>query len=170
MFYKIKDLPIKVINGGTPSTANPNYWNGDIPWITPKDLSNHNSRYISKGERFITKEGLNNSSAKLLPKNTILLTSRAPIGYLALAEQMVSTNQGFKSLVCDDKVILPLYMFYNLSTKISDLINISSGSTFLELSKDSLEKFEINIHDFSTQQHIVDIRGINYDTIWNLHF
>ena len=73
-----------VIGGGTPSTKNPNYWDGNIPWISPKDLSNNKDKYISNGERFITQVGLEKSSAKLLPVNSLLFSSRAPIGYLAI--------------------------------------------------------------------------------------
>ena len=91
---KLEDVG-DVIGGGTPSTKNYDFWNGNIPWLTPKDLSGYNNRYISKGERNITKQGLQNSSTKMLPKGTVLLTSRAPIGYLAIAENEVCTNQGF---------------------------------------------------------------------------
>lgn len=80
------------------------YWNGEIAWITPKDLANHSGRYISRGERNITKEGLENSSTKLMPINSVLFTSRAPIGYVAIAKNQVCTNQGFKSLVCKDSI------------------------------------------------------------------
>ncbi len=90
----------EIIGGGTPSTKIEEYWNGNISWITPKDLSNYDRKYIFSGERNITEEGLNNSSAKLLPKGTILFTSRAPIGYIAIAGKELCTNQGFKSLIC----------------------------------------------------------------------
>ncbi len=153
--YKISALG-NIISGGTPSTNNSNYWDGTIPWITPKDLSNNKSKYISNGERYITQEGLNHSSAKLLPKNSVLLSSRAPIGYLALAKNELCTNQGFKSIICNEKV-LPEYLYYLLQTKVDDLISISSGSTFLELSKTAFENYEINIHDRTMQKHIVDI-------------
>ena len=153
--YKMKEIG-NIISGGTPSTNNPSYWDGDIPWITPKDLSKNTDRYIYNGERNITIEGLNNSSAKIVPYNTVLLSSRAPIGYLALAGTKLCTNQGFKSIICNDKTILPEYLYYLLKTKIDDLINISSGSTFLELSKTSFENYEINIHNKDIQQHIVN--------------
>ena len=87
-----------VVGGGTPSTKESSYWNGDVPWLTPKDLSGYNERYISRGERNISEEGLDNSSAVLLPASSILLTSRAPIGYVAIAKKPIATNQGFKSL------------------------------------------------------------------------
>ena len=105
---RINDIA-EVIAGGTPSTTVADYWDGNISWITPNDLSSHKERYISRGERSITRLGLNNSAAKILPKNTILMTTRAPIGYLAIAENEVSTNQGFKNLVCDGKQVNYLF-------------------------------------------------------------
>ena len=88
-----------IVSGGTPSTKNEDYYGNEIPWITPKDLSGYYSKYISKGERSITKLGLEKSSAKLLPKGTILFSSRAPIGYVAIAQEDLCTNQGFKNIV-----------------------------------------------------------------------
>ncbi len=159
--FKIEQLG-KIISGGTPSTTNENYWNGEVIWITPKDLSKNKSKYIYTGERNITKDGLDNSSAKLLPANSVLLSSRAPIGYLAIAGCELTTNQGFKSIICDESIVLPEYLYYYLSTRIDELISISSGSTFLELSKSSFENFELNIHSIQDQQHIVDIQRENY--------
>lgn len=155
--YKMKEIG-DIISGGTPSTSNPSYWDGNISWITPKDLSKNTERYIYQGDRNITNEGLNNSSAKLVPFNTVLLSSRAPIGYLALAGNELCTNQGFKSIICNESIVLPKYLYYLLKTKIDDLIGISTGSTFLELSKTALENYEINIHDIKIQQHIVNIQ------------
>ena len=159
--FKIEQLG-KIISGGTPSTTNEKYWNGEVIWITPKDLSKNKSKYIYTGERNITKDGLDNSSAKLLPANSVLLSSRAPIGYLAIAGCELTTNQGFKSIICDESIVLPEYLYYYLSTRIDELISISSGSTFLELSKSSFENFELNIHSIQDQQHIVDIQRENY--------
>ena len=169
---KIKELG-KIISGGTPSTANENFWDGELIWITPKDLSKNKSKYIFNGERNITQDGLEHSSAKLLPVNSVLLSSRAPIGYLAIAGCELTTNQGFKSIICDDSIVLPEYLYYSLSTKIADLISISYGSTFLELSKSSFENFELSIHSIQEQQHIVDIICsiiLNYFLIYQLLF
>ena len=89
-----------VVGGATPSTKDSsNYDNGNIAWITPKDLSNYQDRYISCGERNITEKGLSSCSTQLLPRHSVLFTSRAPIGYVAIAENEVCTNQGFKSVV-----------------------------------------------------------------------
>ena len=153
--YKIKDIG-NIVSGGTPSTTIPSYWDGNVSWITPKDLSKNTNRYIYHGERNITDKGLNNSSAKIVPINTVLLSSRAPIGYLALSGKELCTNQGFKSIVCNETIVLPKYLYYLLNTKVNDLISISTGSTFLELSKSALENYEICIHDKVTQQHIVN--------------
>ena len=89
-----------VVGGATPSTKKEeNYINGDIAWITPKDLSNHSGRYIAEGERNITELGLKSCSAQILPVGSVLFSSRAPIGYIAIAENEVCTNQGFKSVI-----------------------------------------------------------------------
>ena len=160
----IKDIA-EVVNGSTPSTKENSYWDGTIPWITPKDLSAFSGRYISSGERNITKEGYQSCSTTLVPKNTILLTSRAPIGYLAIAKNDLCTNQGFKSLICNQSRILPLYMFYWLSTKIEFLKSISGGATFKELSKTSLENVVMDLPNIVQQQHIVDTIGSVDDLI-----
>src|SRR3989339_1472499 len=93
-----------IVGGGTPSTKESLYWNGDIPWITPKDLSNYNSVWIERGGKSITQIGFKNSSARLLPPNSILFSSRAPIGYIVINKIPVTTNQGFKSLIPKDNV------------------------------------------------------------------
>ena len=92
----------KIVGGGTPSTVIASYWDGVIPWITPKDLSGYKDMYISSGRRNISDLGLKESSTKIVPKGTVLFTSRAPIGYMAIASQPVCTNQGFKSLVLNE--------------------------------------------------------------------
>ena len=94
--YKLGEIA-EIVGGGTPDTSNKEYWGGNIPWLTPKDLTGYNKIFISSGERFITEEGLDNSSTKLLPQGTVLLSSRAPIGYVAIASNPICTNQGFKS-------------------------------------------------------------------------
>ena len=154
-----------IINGSTPSTADPNNWDGDIPWITPKDLSTFHQRFIHRGERNITEAGYNSCSTTMVPKGTVLLTSRAPIGYLAIADNPMCTNQGFKSLVCDESQIIPLYLYYWLSTKVEYLKGISGGATFKELSKTTLENVEIALPSIAEQRHIVGTIGSVDDLI-----
>lgn len=155
MNYKIKDIS-EVINGATPSTTNLEFWNGDIVWITPKDLTNFKNRYIYFGRINITKAGYDSCSTKLLPKGTILLSSRAPIGYVAIAGAELCTNQGFKSIICNKNIVNNKYLYYWLITKTNYLQQISSGATFKELSKDNLENVIINLPPLANQQHIVD--------------
>lgn len=152
---KIADCA-NVIGGGTPSTSVSEYWDGDISWITPKDLSNYNSRYISEGERNISKEGLKYSSARLLPKGTVLLTSRAPIGYLAIAAKDVCTNQGFKSLVMQNGNI-PEFFYYLLKNNKDKLLQHGSGTTFMEINGATVKSLEFNIPSIPTQKRIADI-------------
>ena len=109
----IADLGM-VVGGATPSTKDPeNYDGGMIPWITPKDLSNYSDRYISRGERSITERGLNGCSTQLMPRHSVLFTSRAPIGYIAIADNEVCTNQGFKSVVPNEQTDY-LFLYYLL--------------------------------------------------------
>lgn len=155
MNYKIKDIS-EIINGATPSTSVPEYWNGDIEWITPKDLTNFSGRFIFQGHAQITKVGYNSCSTKLVPPGTILLSSRAPIGYLAIAGTTVCTNQGFKSIICNKNLVYNMYLYYWLQTRVEYLQSISSGATFKELSKDNLENVQIDLPSLGEQHHIVN--------------
>lgn len=147
----------EIIAGGTPSTKINEYWNGKISWITPKDLSNYKGRFISKGERSITEEGLNNSSAVLMPKNSILFTSRAPIGYVAIAEKELCTNQGFKSFVCDEQKCYYKYMYYWFLNNVETIKSKANGSTFQEVSGKVMKNIEIELPDMKTQINIGNI-------------
>lgn len=142
--WEIKQLGdiTEVVAGGTPSTQKAEYWDGDIPWITPKDLSNYTFKYIAKGERCITEEGLKGSSAKLMPKDTVLFTSRAPIGYVAIAQNEISTNQGFKNFICGEK-ILPDYLYYYLKNNKAYVESLAAGATFKEISATTTKKIKI---------------------------
>lgn len=147
----------KVVGGGTPKTKIEEYWNGDISWITPKDLSGYSDRFIYKGERSITQVGLENSSAKLLPKGTVLFSSRAPIGYVAIAGKDMSTNQGFKSIVCNEKVTYNLFLYYLMKHKKTDIEMIAGGSTFKEVSGKVVKEFKIQIPPLTEQKAIANI-------------
>lgn len=133
----------KVISGGTPSTTKQEYFCKDgIAWITPKDMADTDNKYIRHGQIDITEEGLNKSSANLMPKGSILLTSRAPIGYLGIADNEICTNQGFKSIVpnnMDERE----YIYYTLLFMVPYLKNLGTGSTFAELSKEILSQVDI---------------------------
>lgn len=153
---KIADIA-DVVAGGTPSTNNSEFWNGNIGWITPADLSGYKYRYIANGARNISNAGLNNSSAYLLPKNTILLSSRAPIGYVAIAEKELATNQGFKNLICDDTQVDYRFMYYWLQLNADALKSFASGATFPELSAGTVKKIKVTLPDMATQNRIADI-------------
>ena len=154
----------EVIGGGTPKTNVEEYWNGDIPWVTPKDLSNYPKRHISRGERNISQQGLVNSNAKLLAKGTVLLTTRAPIGYLAIASNNVSTNQGFKSLK-PKQGTNGLFLFYLLKNNIDYLKTQANGSTFQELSSLTLKSLSFLFPSLSEQKIIAHILGTLDDKI-----
>lgn len=151
--YKLGDVA-QIIGGGTPSTTKEEYWNGEIGWLTPRDLTGYSFKYISKGERNITEEGLKNSSARLMPEGTVLMTSRAPIGYLAIAGDELCTNQGFKSFIVNEDKINNEYLYYLLKSNIDRIKSLGTGSTFAEVSASILKSFEIEIPDLPTQKEI----------------
>jgi len=134
----------EIVSGGTPKTSVKEYWNGNISWLTPKDFSNKNYKYWNKGERNITKEGLKNSSAKLLPKGTVLFTSRAPIGYVGISDTNLCTNQGFKNIIVNEENSNE-FIYYLLKFITPQIINIAGGSTFKEISATALRDFEVYI-------------------------
>ncbi|MHC1750579.1 MAG: restriction endonuclease subunit S [Cellulosilyticaceae bacterium] len=132
-----------IVAGGTPSTKNEEYYDGNIPWITPRDLSGYSKKFISKGERSITELGLQKSSAKLMPKNTVLFSSRAPIGYVVISNCEVCTNQGFKSIVCDENKISYNYIYWLLKIEKEKIESVASGSTFKEVSGKTMKEYKI---------------------------
>ena len=138
----ISDLG-QVVGGSTPSKANNDYYtDGGIPWITPKDLSVNRDKYIGRGAIDITEAGLRNSSAQVIPKGTVLFSSRAPIGYIAIAKNNVTTNQGFKSVVPHAGVGSE-FIYYMLKWITPDIENRASGSTFKEISGGEMKKVPI---------------------------
>lgn len=139
-----------VVGGGTPSKKVEEYYTNDgIAWITPKDLSNDKSKFITHGETDITDLGLAKSSATLMPRGSVLFSSRAPIGYIAIADGQVSTNQGFKSIVPFDNVGTA-YVYYFLKENLSAIENVASGSTFKEVSGGTMKNFPAVIPDDDT--------------------
>ena len=131
-----------VVGGSTPSKAKPEYYTQKgIAWLTPKDLSNHPAVYSSRGEIDITEEGYNSTSTKLMPKGTVLFTSRAPIGYISIAQNDICTNQGFKSLVPRKAGTCFLYCFLKYVTP--EIENKSTGSTFKEASGALMKSLQV---------------------------
>lgn len=154
--YRLNEIG-DIVSGGTPSTKNEDYYGNEIPWITPKDLSGYDSKYISKGERSITKLGLEKSSAKLLPKGTILFSSRAPIGYVAIAQENLCTNQGFKNIVCNPEVVHNEFIYYRMKLAKEELESVAGGSTFKEVSGKVMKEFKVKLPSIEAQKKIVDI-------------
>lgn len=142
---------VKIVGGGTPSINNPSYWNGDIPWFTPSDITNYRSKYIFNSNRYITHAGLKHSSALLLPKGTILLCTRATIGEMSILAIEGATNQGFQNLVSQNKVETD-FLYYALMQNKNNIIAKAKGSTFLEISKNELGKIQISIPNDRNEQ------------------
>lgn len=139
-----------VVGGSTPSKAKPEYYTeSGIAWITPKDLSNNKSKFVSHGENDITELGLRNSSASIMPEGTVLFSSRAPIGYIAIAAGEVTTNQGFKSVVPKPEIGTPFVYFF-LKNTLPVIEGMASGSTFKEVSGSTIKNVPAVIPDAET--------------------
>ena len=151
----INDLAV-VIGGGTPDTTVKSYWDGKIQWFTPSEIGK--TKYVDSSLRTITEDGLNNSSAKRLPPNTILLSSRATIGECSLSLRECATNQGFQSLV--SKKCNVDFLYYLIQTKKNDLIRKSCGSTFLEISANEVRKIQVSIPSDVEQQKIAGLLSL----------
>lgn len=157
---KIADLGT-VIGGATPSTKKLEYYEkGSIAWITPKDLSTFRGRYIRRGERNITELGLKSCSTQLLPKNTVLFSSRAPIGYIAIAENELCTNQGFKSVIPNENTD-PLFLYYLLKYNKNKIESMGSGTTFKEISGNTMKNIVVSVpRDKKVQEQISSMLGV----------
>ena len=154
--FKISEIG-QVVGGGTPPTSITEYYGGNIPWLSPKDLSTHKGRYIKHGERNLSELGLSNSGAKLMPAGTVLLSSRAPIGYLAIAANDICTNQGFKSIIPDKKLVNSEFLYYYLKCHIEEIKDLGSGTTFAEISGKVLENYEVFLPELDVQRQIAHI-------------
>ena len=139
---KLVDDIAEVFNGATPSTTDGQNYGGDIVWITPKDLSDQKHKFVYYGERNISQTGYDSCSTHLLPINTILMSSRAPIGLLAIAKTELCTNQGFKSFV-PKKDSMAAYLYYYLQIHIKQIEQLGTGTTFKEVSREDVLKFPI---------------------------
>jgi type I restriction enzyme, S subunit len=153
-----------IIGGGTPSTTDPAYWNGAIPWATPTDITALTGRYIAQTEKTITDAGLSNSGARLLPPQSLLMTSRATIGKCAINSIPMATNQGFASLVCNNKLLVD-YAYYLITSHCHELSRLASGSTFIELSKKAFQDFTVLVPPTEEQQKIATILASVDDAI-----
>jgi type I restriction enzyme S subunit len=144
----------EIVSGGTPSTKIPEYWGGDIFWITPADLSGFTRRSIYQGKRTISESGLKNSSTRLIPEGSVLFSSRAPIGYVAIAGNKVCTNQGFKSIIPNTSITSE-YLYYFLYASKQSIKDIASGTTFKEISLDAFSQLQIPLPPLPEQRSIV---------------
>ena len=135
---------ISVKGGTTPSTTRSEFWNGNINWTSPRDLSNNNSLFLFNTERKITEKGLKQIGSGLLPVGTVLLSSRAPIGYLVITEIPVAINQGYIAIICD-KFFSNYFIYLWVKKNLDTIVNAANGSVFLEISKSTFKELEITI-------------------------
>ena len=146
----------EVIGGGTPSTAIAEYWDGNIVWLTPTEVTSQDGKLISDSIRKITDLGFRNSGAQMLPKETVILTSRASVGYVALSGIDLCTNQGFQSLVPKESVLAKFLMFW-IQQNRPEFESRSAGSTFKEISKSNVKSIKLELPPLPEQKIIVEI-------------
>ena len=144
----------EVVSGSTPKTTNESYWGGENKWITPAELSS-DTYVITKTDRYLTDEGVKSCSLRKLPKNTVLLTSRAPIGKVAIAGTEMYCNQGFKNIICNETV-RPKYLFYLLKNNVRYLEYLGRGATFKEISKSIVENVKIPLFPIQEQDRFIE--------------
>lgn len=152
---KLEDVA-EVCGGSTPSRREPAYFGGGICWATPTDVTALNSLYIHGTKESLTQLGLDSSSAKLMPAGAVLLTSRATIGFTTVSKVPISTNQGFVNFVCGPKLV-PEYLAYWLRTQKPKMLQQAGGTTFKEIGRGALRKFEIPLPSMAEQMRVVDL-------------
>ncbi len=162
--YRLSEIGT-IVGGATPSTFNVAYYGGNIPWLTPKDLSNFHGRYVDRGERNITEDGLKSCSAQLLPTGSVLFSSRAPIGYVAIAKNPIATNQGFKSVIPNPDKVECLFLYYLLIYNKGNIEAMGSGTTFKKVSGATMKNIEVVIPSLEEQKRIAAILGALDDKI-----
>ena len=133
-----------IVGGATPSTKNTSFYDGNIPWLTPKDLSVNSNMYILRGERNITEAGFKSCSCKMLPKGSVLFSSRAPIGYVAITANDMCTNQGFKSVIPNEETDSE-FLYYLLKYNKDNIASQGSGTTFAEVSGKTMKEIEVMV-------------------------
>jgi type I restriction enzyme S subunit len=146
----------EVVGGGTPSTTKEEFWDGDVIWLTPTEVTAIDGKVISDSKRKITQAGLRSSGARILPRGTVILTSRASVGFVALAGTELTTNQGFQSLIPSESVDGVFLMFW-IQMNRSEFESRSAGSTFKEISKSNVKSIAINLPPLVEQKRIVDL-------------
>jgi len=151
----------ETLGGGTPSTKVSEYWDGDITWVVPTDITNNNSLVLLESERKITEKGLRKSSAKLVPAETILMTSRASVGFFAVMDHEVCTNQGFINIVPHDSQSR-MYLLFNLLSRVNEIRSNAKGATYPEISKGRFREMDIIIPG---NTHVSQFGTIAYDVI-----
>jgi type I restriction enzyme, S subunit len=154
----------KVVSGGTPSTDRSDYWDGDVIWVTPKDLGRPRNIEIDSAERSITAHGLESSSARLLPAGTVLLSSRAPIGHVGIAASPLATNQGFKNIIGSERVC-SRFLFHMLRGSIDELVAEGRGNTFLEIPGKIVKAFQIPLPPLPVQKAVASFLDAFYERI-----
>jgi len=152
--FKLSDI-CEIVSGATPKTEKAEYWNGDICWVTPAELSKLDDIFIGNTARKITPEGLKSCAASLLPVNSVLFSSRAPIGHIAINSIPMATNQGFKSFIVNSEIVEPIYLYYWLNQNREMLQNMGVGATFKELSKSLISSVIISLPSIETQRSFV---------------
>lgn len=159
----------RVDTGSTPSTRNEDYWDGEIPWLTPKEITGlSDSLFVSQTERTITEIGLASCSAKLLPPGTVMLTKRAPVGAVVVNAVPMATNQGFLNFLCGP-MLRPLYLAYWFKANGPYLDQVANGSTYPELYRGDLFEFEIAIPPIEIQDKIIQIlSALQYVTVMGI--
>ena len=158
----ISDLG-KIVSGGTPSRANQSFWDGDVAWATPTDITGLSGRFIGETEDNITQAGVGASSATILPAGSLLVCTRATVGDCAINTVPMATNQGFKSIIPNEVVDIDFLYYLILSMK-KEIIRRSAGSTFLEISKYQFASIPVLVPSIKEQKKIAEILT-DYDTL-----
>ena len=146
----------QTFGGGTPKTSVPEFWDGDIPWVVPTDITRNTCLAVLDTERKITEQGLQKSSAKMLPANAILMTSRASVGYFGIADFPVCTNQGFISIISNDDS-WRWYLLFNLMSRVEEIQSNAKGSTFPEISRARFRSMDVAIPDDNA---LIEFNGV----------
>lgn len=152
--YKLSDIS-EIVSGATPKTEIAEYWGDDICWITPRELTDLPDIFVSDTERKITQKGLRSCAASVLPANSVLFSSRAPIGHVAINSLPMATNQGFKSFVVKPDLVEPIYLYYWLKSRKKQLQALGVGATFKEVSKSIVSAIDISLPPISIQREFV---------------